>query len=71
MFSTLLALALVAQAEPAPAETTEKPEAAEQEVTEQAEDKRICRRITAGMGSRRKEKVCMTREEWREFNRGN
>jgi len=69
MFSPLIALALLAQAEPAqPA--AEEPQT-EQTEEQQTEEKRICRRINTGMGSRKKERVCMTREQWREFNRGN
>lgn len=71
MFSTMLALALVAQAEPAQPELQEEERAAEQAQEEKAKDKRICRRISTGMGSRKKERVCMTSKEWREFNRGN
>lgn len=71
MFSTVLALALVAQAEPAQPEVQEGERAAVQAQEEKAEDKRICRRISTGMGSRTKERVCMTSKEWREFNRGN
>ena len=71
MFSTLLVFAIVAQAEPTrTAPEAEEPKT-EQVQEEKAEDKRICRRINTGMGSRRKERVCMTRDEWREFNRGN
>lgn len=71
MFSTIMALALVAQAEPVqPAPEAEEPKI-EQAKEGKAEDKRICRRINTGMGSRKKERVCMTRDEWREFNRGN
>ena len=71
MFSTMLALALVAQTEPAQPEVQEEERAAQQSQEEKAEDKRICRRISTGMGSRKKERVCMTSKEWREFNRGN
>lgn len=39
---------------------TSKPEAKEAE--------RVCRYIRADASSRRKSKVCMTTEEWREFN---
>ncbi len=30
--------------------------------------KKICKRIATGMGSRVKERVCLTREQWRELN---
>lgn len=53
----------------------EKPSEAKTEKTEEApeakEDKRICRRVATDMSSRRKTKVCLTKEEWREFNQGN
>lgn len=71
MISTLFAFALVAQAQPAPPSEQDSEQTAEQVQEEKAEDKRICRRISTGMGSRKKERVCMTSEEWREFNRGN
>lgn len=46
-----------------------EPEEAETEKVEKAkEEKKICRRITEGMGSRRKVRVCLTREEWKNFN---
>ncbi|MHA7818236.1 MAG: hypothetical protein ACX930_01170 [Erythrobacter sp.] len=41
-------------------------DAAKAEEAEEA--KRICRRIRTDMSSRRMERVCMTRDEWREFN---
>ncbi|MEP5939079.1 MAG: hypothetical protein ABJ239_12190 [Erythrobacter sp.] len=34
------------------------------------EEKRICRRISMDMSSRRKEKVCLTKDGWRDFNQG-
>lgn len=40
---------------------------AEAEV-EAKEDKRICRRIRVDMSSRRKTRVCLTAEGWRELN---
>lgn len=36
--------------------------------TEAEEDKRICRRIRTDMSSRRKTRVCLTADEWREMN---
>ncbi|MXO90161.1 hypothetical protein [Pontixanthobacter aquaemixtae] len=48
--------------EPKPAETAKEEEA--------KEPKKICKRVQS-MGSRRGERICMTREEWREYNRGN
>ena len=37
-------------------------------IPEVKEEKRICRRISTDMASRRKERVCLTKEGWREFN---
>ena len=71
MFSTLLALAMIAQAEPAQTASEVKEPKTDQAQEQKAEDKQICRRISTGMGSRKKERVCMTSQEWREFNRGN
>ena len=70
MLSALLIFSLAVAAQPQdtatePAEKTE--EAAEKET----KDDRICRNIRPDMSSRRKQRVCMTSEEWREFNRGN
>ena len=48
--------------EPKP-EQTEKEKAAEK-------PKKICKRVSE-MGSRGSKRICMTREEWREFNQGN
>ncbi len=39
--------------------------------TETKKDKRICRHIRADASSRRKTKVCMTSDQWREANQGN
>ncbi len=65
----LLALACAA-ATPAVAGDP-KPQAEEKAEKEQArEEKKICRRITS-MGSRRAERICMTKAEWREYNNGN
>jgi len=55
-----------ASAKDAPTQN-EAPAAAEQP----KEEERICRRIRTDMSSRRATRVCMTSEEWREFNQGN
>ena len=50
-------------------ESATKP--AEQEAAKPAkaeEDKKICKRVSSGMGSRRTERVCLTAEEWRKAN---
>jgi len=46
------------------------PEAGEEDddAAVEAEEKRICRYIRTDMNSRRKEKVCLTKEGWRELN---
>lgn len=48
----------------------EKPTAPKSEVAakEPAADKRICRRIRTDASSRRKVKVCMTADQWRDAN---
>ena len=71
----LPALALAAIAVPAIAtepqdkESDKKAEAQPEEAP--AKEEKICRRIRTDISSRRKEKVCMTREEWVDFNNGN
>lgn len=71
------ASAFAAQPEPQAGEATAEPEAEKsaQEgkdaaivVPEVKEEKRICRRIATDMSSRRKERVCLTKEDWRELN---
>lgn len=70
MLPSIFALLLLATPQPAePAQPAD--DAAQQPAAEQAETKKICRYIRGGMGSRRKEKVCLTKEEWRAFNQGN
>ena len=51
------------QAKPMQADQADQAKAAK------AEEKRICRRVSMDMSSRRKEKVCLTKEQWVEFNR--
>ncbi|QIQ86179.1 hypothetical protein [Erythrobacter sp.] len=77
-FAAFAACALIAapavsaadpQEEKVEAETAgEQDEAASDAKTEAKEDKRICRRIRTDMSSRRKTRVCLTAEEWRELN---
>ena len=57
----LLALPALAQ------ETPAKP-AEEQSSKEAKDDKKVCKRVSMGMGSRRAERVCLTPEEWRKAN---
>ena len=66
---SILAVPAFAQAEepakPAPAPEKEEKE----EKAEKTEEKKICKRIAADAASRRRTKVCLTREEWKNFNR--
>ena len=68
----LLALATLS----APAMATEPEEQKDEKKAEaqkpaEAKDEKICRYIRMDMSSRRKEKVCLTKEGWTEFNQGN
>lgn len=54
------------QEQSAPAPASDAPAAQE----EAKEEERICRRIRTDMSSRRATRVCLTRDEWRELNRG-
>lgn len=69
MLSTVVALFLVAfEPAAAPAEPpAERP--AQTAQPEQAEEE-ICRYIRKDASSRRKEKVCLTAEQWKEQNQG-
>ncbi|ABC63218.1 hypothetical protein [Erythrobacter litoralis] len=70
MLSTVVALALLAS--PEGAEQPKKREEQETaKVEKKAETRKICRHIRMDMSSRRKERVCMTAEEWTAFNNGN
>lgn len=69
MLSTVVALFLFAiePAQPAAEQPAEKPApAAEAEPVEE----KICRYIRKDASSRRKDKVCLTAEQWREQNQG-
>ncbi|WP_369025319.1 hypothetical protein [Qipengyuania sp. RANM35] len=48
-----------------------KEEKAETQDATTKKDDEICKFIRTDMNSRRKQKVCMTSEEWVRFNRGN
>ena len=70
----LPALALAALSMPSIAsEPAERDQPAETETQKPAEakDEKICRYIRMDASSRRKEKVCLTKEGWVEFNQGN
>lgn len=62
--ASLIALPLIAApafaADPEPSETAP--------AKEEAEEKKVCKRIMTQAGSRRKTKICKTREEWKAFN---
>ncbi len=63
------AMAVVVAA-PALAHDTKQEEPKKTEKSEKAkEPKMICKRVSS-MGSNRKERICMTRKDWRAFNRG-
>jgi len=50
-------------------EVAAEPGKAEPETNARAKEaKRICRRIRTDMSSRRAKRVCLTADEWREFN---
>lgn len=63
----LFALPMLAVPAFAAQEEPDQPAPPSEEV-EKAEEKKICKRISAQAGSRRKTKVCRTREEWKTFN---
>lgn len=60
----MLAVPAFAEPESEPAPAIEKAEEAEK-----VEEKKICKRIAADAASRRRTKVCRTREEWKNFNK--
>ncbi len=64
------ALILLAVSVSTPVVAGDPQPAAEEKKEEAKKEKKICRRITS-MGSRRSERVCMTREQWEEYNNGN
>ena len=70
MLASLFALLLVANPQGSDKAASQERSATDR-TQEQAEQKPICRYIRGEMGSRRKEKVCMTKDQWREFNQGN
>lgn len=66
----LLAAAVAGLASPAVAtERASKDDGAQAE--EAKTEKKICRHVSTDMSSRRKERLCLTAEEWRQFNQGN
>ncbi|MEL6737526.1 MAG: hypothetical protein AAFO28_01240 [Pseudomonadota bacterium] len=70
LIAALSVLSVPAFAEPD--EPSEAPPATEEtENEEKVEEKEICKRIAAQAGSRRKTKVCKTREEWKAYNEAN
>ena len=72
LFVPFCALALgVSPALAAEPEEKKKEEAPKAEQEKKAKDEKICRYIRMDMSSRRKEKICRTRQGWIDFNRGN
>ena len=71
----LPALALAALSMPAlagePEEKKDEGEKTDAQATEKTDNKKICRYIRMDISSRRKERVCLTKEGWQEFNQGN
>ena len=67
---TTSALILLAATFTAPALAGDPKPGAPEEAQEAKEEKQICRRITSP-GSRRSERVCMSQEQWKEYNNGN
>ena len=69
-FTTAIAAFLVSSNEvlvnPSPPENDQ-----EQSESSERDKKLICRRINTEIGSRKTERVCLSREQWREYNRGN
>nr|WP_137678510.1 hypothetical protein [Parerythrobacter lutipelagi] len=68
----LLALSLAAPALfLAPAALAGEPKENDQTSDAKAEkSEKICKYVVDGMGSRRKKRVCLTTQEWIDFNRG-
>ena len=48
-----------------------KDEAVQQQKPAEEKNEEVCKYIRADMSSRRKQKVCMTQDQWVEFNSGN
>lgn len=69
MLETMAALLLAAfQPNAAPTEPdTQKPA---ETAAETASEEKICRYIRKDMSSRRKDKVCLTAEQWKQQNQG-
>jgi hypothetical protein len=64
----LLAVAAAGLALPVTAQDTSPAPAAEAEPKDAKEGEKICKRVALDVDSRRKEKLCLTRDEWRELN---
>ena len=70
MLSSVVALLLLASPQAAEADDKDNADTPVQ-AEDRAEDAKICRYIREGMNSRRKKKVCLTKEQWQEANQGN
>lgn len=70
MLSTVVAMMLLAS--PQQEDAAKQPDTdAPAQTEERVEDAKICRYIREGMNSRRKKKVCLTKEQWQDANQGN
>ena len=67
LFVALPVIAVPAFAEPEIEVVEDKVVDAKEEAQKKAEPKKICKRISADMSSRRKTRVCRTREQWKTF----
>lgn len=63
-----LAMALGLCSFSAAAAEPDQEKSAETRKTEKS--KKICKNIEEGMSSRRKKRICLTKEEWVDFNQG-
>lgn len=68
--TTALAPAVIAGEPKAESQNSESSSEEAKKREEAPEAKKICRRIQ-DMGSRRTQRVCMTREQWKDYNNAN
>ena len=70
-FAALAILATPAFADEPKEDEKDAKEAAAPETAKVEEVEKICRYVRMDMSSRRKERVCLTKEGWVKFNQGN
>ena len=70
MNSLFAVLSAVAATLPTPLPGKEPPAKADERPAQAQPSDRICRRVALDVSSRKKEEVCLTAKEWREFNTG-